>query len=267
MKNIFEKFYTLLFHPIAIGKYFNEPFYKSFLLYLVLALISVFPFFLMTITSNDLPGSSYSLVSSAFTDYEEKIDLKIEEGKLVGSKSFALEGDIAYIFIGKQELNNMITSFLPVVVFSEEEVSVIILGGAIYSQKYGADIAIDFGAIQEGDALEMNKLFSVLDQIYGSLKVPYSFAKTFYLFIGQIISTLLIALLFSFMLFLGKPFLPMQFRFKIAFDSLMVTLLFNFVYNLTGWGILQIAGEIVAFIYMLIASSRIVGVGLRRKDQ
>ena len=266
---MFSKMFTCLFKPREIARYFNEKMYKSILLILVLTLISIIPYTISISVDSHLSGDAYSVVLNNIQENISQTDLEIKDHKLSGSKGIMIEGYSSIIVFNvlegtkiSDEIYKMSFSYntVPLVIFDTQKVEVYFWGIKVYESDYETLEFNDFSMakVLKNNYLEMDKLFNALDQIHVKLTVKRVAYNSIMLYISRIISAFFLALLVTFLAKMLYYYIPFKIRYKVSLDSQMIAILFSMLYYMTSFTILIYAGEVLSFVFAVMALKKIV---------
>lgn len=270
---VFKKIITCLSKPSQIGMFLFEKVYKSILLVLLLIVVAMLPFLIRLTTTDSLSNSSYTLISEQLMGSNLDFDLAISNGNLSGEKAIEIVGYEAIIFLNPNNENYTIKEAInwsvPVIEYNQTGVVVKVGGKVLKTISYQAAgiLDLDFHKIMNQNYLEMDKFFASLNYVFSVLKPLWVVSNWASEFLSAVIIVFMNALIYGFLTKFIKPDITFKYRFKIALDSQIVTILgFLLAYLFDILWIMWIF-EFISFVYILRALRSIVKIEIRRTPE
>ena len=158
-------------------------------------------------------------------------DLQISNGTLSGTQGVAFLIEEAIVFINplneKLEVDSEYDIY-HIIELNSTGLNVSWLGRTNYTSTY-IELGynnIDFRKIEEADYIELDKLLSLINVGFASMKGQYVAINSAILYIDVIITVLFSALMLALIVRFINPFIGFKFRFKGALDAQFISLLF-----------------------------------------
>ena len=269
MKHFIQKIYICLFEPRKMGLFFGEKIIKSLLHILLCALIVVLPFSISLIINNGVSNSSYRQLQQYLIEESFNTDLQISNGTLSGTQGVAFLIEEAIVFINplneKLEVDSEYDIY-HIIELNSTGLNVSWLGRTNYTSTY-IELGynnIDFRKIEEADYIELDKLLSLINVGFASMKGQYVAINSAILYIDVIITVLFSALMLALIVRFINPFIGFKFRFKGALDAQFISLLFMLLMMLFQSEVFRYIGIVLSAVYLFRAMLAIIRIEVKK---
>ena len=269
MKHFIQKMYICLFEPRKMGLFFGEKIYKSLIWIFVFSLLVVLPFSLSLVVNDEISNKSYRKLEQYLIEESFNTDLQILNGTLYGTQGVAFLIEEAILFINPlNEILEVDSDFemYHVIELNGTGLKVSWLGKTNYTATYSelGYNEVDFRKIEEADYIELDKLYSLINIGFLSMKGQFVVMNTAIIYIDVLVTVLFSALMLALIVRIINPFIGFKFRFKAALDSQFITLLFMFLMMLFHSEVFRYIGIVLSAIYVFRAMLAIIRIEVKK---